>query len=68
VDHNDAQKNYEDLRLMSMCRHNITANSSFSWWGAWLNKNPQKIIISPSKWVTEEKGVSDRVPESWIKI
>ncbi len=66
---NDASKNYEDLRLMNACRHNITANSSFSWWGAWLNQNPQKIVIAPSRWALSSRlNSSDIVPESWERI
>jgi len=63
-----------DLLLMSKCRHNVIANSSFSWWGAWLNANPHKIIVSPKKWLNEEWAgnphYSDesRVPAEWLKI
>lgn len=71
VNHNGADKNYEDLRLISLCKHQIIANSSFSWWGAWLNSNPNKIIIAPSKWFNKTKpnvSAKDIIPDSWIKI
>ncbi len=69
VTHNDADKNYEDLRLMSLCRHNIIANSSFSWWGAWLNSNPMKIVIYPHRWFNETNiNIEDLMPETWMGI
>jgi len=59
----------EDLYLMSQCRYNIIANSSFSWWGAWLNDNPQKIVIAPKKWFNKgPKDTQDLLPEEWINI
>ena len=69
VDCNDASRNYEDLRLMTMCKHNIIANSSFSWWGAWLNPNPSKLVIAPQKWFNDEtRNTKDVIPEQWIKM
>ena len=69
VTHNDVSRGYDDLMLMSNCKHNITANSTFSWWGAWLNDNPAKLVVTPSKWVKEDKYVEpDLIPNNWIKV
>lgn len=59
----------EDMRLMKACKHNIIANSSFSWWGAWLNENPNKIVIAPKQWFSHpESNTKDVIPDSWQKL
>jgi len=63
LDHNREDKDYEDLWLMNKCRHYVIANSSFSWWGAWLNPDPDKIVIAPANW-----GYDTAVPEAWKTI
>lgn len=69
IDFNDAASNFEDIKLMSACQHNIIANSSFSWWGAWLNDNNTKTVIAPKKWFNNDTHSSeDIIPESWLKI
>lgn len=62
--------NIYDLYTMSLCRHNIIANSSFSWWGAWLNNNINKKVFAPKKWFGKSSPLSDSdiVPNDWIKI
>lgn len=66
---NDAATNYEDLRLMSACRHHVTANSSFSWWGAWLDPRPDSITIAPQRWFAAgTPDARDLVPERWIRL
>ncbi|MBB5440700.1 hypothetical protein HDC92_004403 [Pedobacter sp. AK017] len=59
----------EDFHLMSQCRHHIIANSSFSWWAAWLNDYPEKQVIAPEKWFNNlPHDTKDLIPETWIKI
>ena len=60
---------FEDLRLMINCQHHIIANSSFSWWGAWLSVNPNKIVAGPKEWFRDKSvDTSDVLPDSWIKL
>ena len=64
------EKDYIELYLMSLCDNNIISNSSFSWWGAWLNNNRNKIVVGPKRWFGPaiKHDTSDILPESWIKL
>ncbi|GHT01260.1 hypothetical protein AGMMS49525_01500 [Bacteroidia bacterium] len=66
VDWNTGLDSGQDMFLMSRCRHNIIANSTFSWWGAWLNTNVEKIVIAPERFMNDAE-TPDFIPESWIK-
>ncbi len=68
VDCNQGKESYNDMRLMSMCNHHIIANSSFSWWGAWLNPKRDKIVVAPKNWFANQTDASDLLPQSWVKL
>ena len=69
VDHNRGASSYEDMRLMSQCQHHIIANSSFSWWAAWLGYYPGKQVLYPANWFVENgKDISWLCPPGWIRV
>ena len=68
IDHNKGSESYNDMHLMSLCRHHIIANSSFSWWGAWLNPKEEKIVVAPALWFSAEFDSSDIIPSNWVKL
>jgi hypothetical protein len=68
ISHNTGNNNPEDMRLMMNCRHFIIANSSFSWWGAWLARFPKKIVIAPRVWFKAYRHGIHRAPDSWLRF
>ncbi len=69
VNHNDGRAAAEDLRLIAACDHQVISNSTFSWWGAWLNRNPHKQVCAPSRWFRDPNVTNpDIIPSSWTVI
>ncbi|MDN3608477.1 alpha-1,2-fucosyltransferase [Vibrio ostreicida] len=67
VDWNISKNSFRDMQLMSLCSNNIIANSSFSWWGAFLNKNESKLVIAPKVWM-RDVNTDDLIPDSWVRL
>lgn len=68
VDHNHSEKSYNDMHLMSLCNHHIIANSSFSWWGAWLNPRQDKNVVAPLRWFANSNCTKDLFPPGWVTL
>lgn len=69
VAHNPPERDYEDLYLMAQCRHHIIANSTFSWWGAWLATHPHKFVVAPRLWFQgANHRVDDLIPDAWKRV
>jgi hypothetical protein len=68
VDVNRGGYAFNDMRLMSRCGHQVIANSTFSWWAAWLNDNPEKLVIAPQRWFASGSPASSICPHTWVRL
>jgi Glycosyl transferase family 11 len=69
VETNSPARNYRDMQLMARCRHHIIANSSFSWWGAWMNPSNDKIVVAPERWFNVDMhDTRDLIPDGWVRV
>jgi hypothetical protein len=68
VTHNGPDSAFQDLRLISHSQHQIISNSSFGWWGAWLNTNPSKVVVAPAIWFLDNRNTDDIIPANWDRI
>lgn len=68
VSHNKGSDSWRDMQLMSICRHHVIANSSFSWWAAWLNTSRMKTVVAPKRWFVKNIDTRDLMPQQWIRI
>jgi hypothetical protein len=68
VGHNGTKNAFQDLRLMSICDHHIVANSSFSWWGAWLSGKDEGCVIAPINWFADGRSTDDLTPSHWVRL
>lgn len=66
---NPPDRGFRDMQLMSRCRHHIIANSSFSWWGAWLDPRPDKLVVAPVRWFSSGTlDTRDLLPDRWVRL
>jgi hypothetical protein len=68
VEHNRQTESYRDMQLMSLCQYHVIANSSFSWWGAWLSSNPKKLTIAPKKWFCNGTDDCNLILNDWVRL
>ncbi|WP_460976831.1 alpha-1,2-fucosyltransferase [Spirosoma knui] len=69
VNHNKGADSWQDMYLMSLCRHAIVANSSFSWWGAWLNPVTDRVVTAPRQWFANQSPSNERIaPSFWTRL
>lgn len=68
IENNKGLESFNDMHLMSICKHHILANSTFSWWGAWLNPSKDKVVVAPKQWFIKEINSRDLIPSNWYRL